>query len=363
MNRKWGSSNGCRPCPTSGISSFDRGRPSEGEYGNVEGDPKAAIVLATSLIAATLLALPAAGKSRLPPEDDGSTYTWPSATTVTVDVEPWGGGYVRSTPYLIDCPLACIRPFDAGTRGDVHGVPDLGLHLRVVDRRLRGPDESLHGDDLRRRARRHCGLQRPLRAADVPAAPGPALSLNVSGACPGCVATAIGTGFHPNSSITLFVEISSPPLGSADVSRFRDDGLCRTWSFVATVHCDFGSGPFVGQFKEDVTRDGCRRRLRLGAPVGELRRAVTSLARSALDHLVPRSDVAEQPLPRSARVLAARDRRPYARTHMRILRDIHVAVPRMELAVPGYCWTPWRFGSDPYLCGSSSRVSDTRDAM
>ena len=45
---------------------------------------RAAIVLATSLIAATLLALPAAGELRLPPEDDGSTFTWPGATTVTV---------------------------------------------------------------------------------------------------------------------------------------------------------------------------------------------------------------------------------------------------------------------------------------
>jgi hypothetical protein len=24
---------------------------------------------------------------------------------------PWGGGYVRSAPYLIDCPFACIRPW------------------------------------------------------------------------------------------------------------------------------------------------------------------------------------------------------------------------------------------------------------
>ena len=29
-----------------------------------------------------------------------------------MDVKPWGGGYVRSDPYLLDCPKACIRPFD-----------------------------------------------------------------------------------------------------------------------------------------------------------------------------------------------------------------------------------------------------------
>jgi hypothetical protein len=28
---------------------------------------------------------------------------------------PWGGGYVRSSPYLVDCPFACIRPFDLNT--------------------------------------------------------------------------------------------------------------------------------------------------------------------------------------------------------------------------------------------------------
>ena len=86
-----------------------------------------AIVLATSLLAATLLALPAAGKFRIPPEDDGSTFTWPGATTVTVDVEPWGAGYVRSTPYLIDCPLACIRPFDAGREVTFTAYPTSGF--------------------------------------------------------------------------------------------------------------------------------------------------------------------------------------------------------------------------------------------
>ncbi len=47
-----------------------------------------AAVLGTAL----LLALPASGLARIPPEDDGSTYTWPGATTLTVDVSPWGGG-------------------------------------------------------------------------------------------------------------------------------------------------------------------------------------------------------------------------------------------------------------------------------
>jgi hypothetical protein len=62
-------------------------------------------------VAAVAVLLPASGNSRVP-EDDGSTYSWAGAATLTVDVKPWGGGYVRSDPYLIDCPLACVRSFD-----------------------------------------------------------------------------------------------------------------------------------------------------------------------------------------------------------------------------------------------------------
>jgi hypothetical protein len=49
---------------------------------------RSAIVLAGGIVAASPIALPAAGQARLPPEDDGSAYTWPGATTVTVNVEP-----------------------------------------------------------------------------------------------------------------------------------------------------------------------------------------------------------------------------------------------------------------------------------
>ena len=47
---------------------------------------------AAVLVALIILGLPASGQSRLPPQDDGSTYTWPGATMLTVDVQPWGGG-------------------------------------------------------------------------------------------------------------------------------------------------------------------------------------------------------------------------------------------------------------------------------
>ena len=70
------------------------------------------VLLLLSMASAAAL-LPGAGQSR-PPESDGSAYTWTGAATLTVDVKPWGGGYVRSDPYLIDCPMACIRSFDPG---------------------------------------------------------------------------------------------------------------------------------------------------------------------------------------------------------------------------------------------------------
>ena len=70
------------------------------------------LLLLLALVTISVL-LPGAGQSR-PPESDGSTYTWTGAATLTVDVKPWGGGYVRSDPYIIDCPMACIRSFEPG---------------------------------------------------------------------------------------------------------------------------------------------------------------------------------------------------------------------------------------------------------
>jgi hypothetical protein len=65
--------------------------------------------------------------------------------------------------------------------------------------------------------------------------PGPTLSLNVSGTCPGCVATAVGTGFHPNSSITLFVDIISPPLGSVELPGFAITDAGGSWTFEGDI--------------------------------------------------------------------------------------------------------------------------------
>jgi len=87
------------------------------------------------------------------------------------------------------------------------------------------------------------------------------------------VASAVGTGFDPNSSITLHVEISSPFTGSTDIPDFAMTDGNGSWSFTGTIPCDFGDGPFVGQFIEDVIATDALRRLRVGPPHGQLRLA------------------------------------------------------------------------------------------
>jgi hypothetical protein len=212
---------------------------------------RTAILVAGSLIAAIFLALPASGQVRMPPEDDGSTYTWPGATTVTVNVEPWGGGYVRSTPYLIDCPLACIRPFDQGREVTLTAYPTPGFTFESWTDACAGQPNP-------------CTLTTSGAALGVtavfsgryvpPAAPrsGPRLRISVSGDCPGCIASALGTGFHPNSSIKLFVTIVAPPLGSIELPDFATTDASGTWTYEGPLGCDF-DGPYVGPFIEDVT--------------------------------------------------------------------------------------------------------------
>ena len=204
-----------------------------------------AAVLGTAL----LLALPASGLARIPPEDDGSTYTWPGATTLTVDVSPWGGGYVRSTPYLIDCPLACIRPVDRGRALTLTAYPTPGFTFESWT----GACEGQPNPCILTSSASAVGVTAVFSGFYVPPpAPGPSLALSVSGNCPGCIATAIGTGFHPNSSITLHVELSSPITGNVDLPGFATTDTGGTWSYVGTIPCDFGGGPYVGDFIEDL---------------------------------------------------------------------------------------------------------------
>lgn len=205
------------------------------------------------LIVAILMILPAAGQTQVPPEHDGSTYTWPGAATVTVDVAPWGGGFVRSTPYLIDCPLACVRPFDQGREVTFTAYPTPGFTFASWTGPCEGQSNpctlTISGATLDLRAV-FTGRYVPPRPAP-PA--GPTLTLSVSGTCPGCVATAVGTGFHPNSSITLSGVIVTPDGGSFVVPNFATTDASGTWSYTGTIPCDFGDGPYDGPFVEDIT--------------------------------------------------------------------------------------------------------------
>jgi Divergent InlB B-repeat domain len=61
------------------------------------------------------------------PLEHDSFYTWPGAQLLQVSTDPWGGGYVRNLPlYYVDCPYACIRPFDTGATVTLTAVPTTG---------------------------------------------------------------------------------------------------------------------------------------------------------------------------------------------------------------------------------------------
>jgi endoglucanase len=54
-------------------------------------------------------------------------YTWPGAQLLQVTPVPWGAGFVQNAPkYYIDCPLACIRPFDTGATVTLTATPSAG---------------------------------------------------------------------------------------------------------------------------------------------------------------------------------------------------------------------------------------------
>jgi hypothetical protein len=59
---------------------------------------------------------------------DGFHYTWPGSVSLQVAPDPWGGGSIQSTPgYFVDCPLACVRPFDAGASVTLKQTPTDGF--------------------------------------------------------------------------------------------------------------------------------------------------------------------------------------------------------------------------------------------
>jgi len=67
--------------------------------------------------------------------DSDFFWYWPCASFLHVETNPSGGslGYVRSTPYAIDCPNACTRPFAAGTSVVLTAYPSNGAYFTSWD--------------------------------------------------------------------------------------------------------------------------------------------------------------------------------------------------------------------------------------
>ena len=213
-------------------------------------------------VAAVAVLLPASGNSRVP-EDDGSTYTWAGAATLTVDVKPWGGGYVRSDPYLVDCPLACVRPFDQNREVKLTAYVTPGHTFKAWEGACAGQGNP-------------CTLKVTGAVVDVtavftgqyvppapPAPPAPtappattnppsppAVNPSLTVDTSGLTATITGTGYNPNSPVSLDFEWSTPPGWVAQGGTTSDD--TGAWSFTYDENCDFG-GPYVGPVAFSVT--------------------------------------------------------------------------------------------------------------
>ena len=211
-----------------------------------------AAIFLVVLVIVTLL--PATAQSRIPPETDGSTYTWQGAATLTVGVEPWGGGYVRSDPYKIDCPLACIRPFDDGQTVQLTAYMTPGHTFKAWEGACAG-----QGNPCTLKASGLMEVTAVLEGHYVPPQPSsstsptvsPSLASAVTGACPGCTVTLTGTGYHPNSSVSIEIAYSSPSGVSGNASATSDS--MGAWSYSFTETCVFSTGPFTGAVERDVT--------------------------------------------------------------------------------------------------------------
>lgn len=211
------------------------------------------VLLLVALVATAAL-LPASGQSR-PPESDGSSYTWTGAATLSVDVKPWGGGYVRSDPYLIDCPMACIRPFDQNREVKLTAFVTIGHTFSGWEGACAGqgnPCTLKASGALVETTAVFTGQYTP-PAPPAPSTPGPP-ALNpvltnsvTAGDCnPVCFTASVsGTGFNPNSAIekvTDYVEPDSPASTPVEVATSDASGA---WSWSFTQSCGSYEGPVV----------------------------------------------------------------------------------------------------------------------
>jgi Divergent InlB B-repeat domain len=214
-------------------------------------------LLILSLVAVAAL-LPGAAESR-PPESDGSTYTWTGAATLTVDVKPWGGGYVRSDPYLIDCPMACTRSFEQNRDVTLTAYTTPGHKFESWEGACAGQGNpcklKLSGAAATDVTAVYSGqFVPPTPPPSAPSAPSPPVVLNPSleQQTEGLDTTLIGTGYHADSPISISFEYSSPVF-SEDFPNVLTSDASGSWAAGYTETCEFGAGPYSGPIEVDVT--------------------------------------------------------------------------------------------------------------
>ena len=208
-------------------------------------------ILLVVAMAAVAVLLPAGGQTR-PPESDGSTYTWTGAATLTVDIKPWGGGYVRSDPYLIDCPMACMRAFDANREVKLTAYMTPGHTFKAWEGACEG-----QGNPCPSKVSGAKDVTAVLEGQYVPPTPpattppvvfNPSLTQQTDG-----LHTALtGAGYHPNSSISFTFVYSSPVFSQDFPDELTSDGT-GSWGAGYTESCEFGAGPYSGPIEVDVT--------------------------------------------------------------------------------------------------------------
>ncbi len=216
--------------------------------------------LVVALAAVTAL-LPGTGMAT-PPESDGSTYTWAGAAVLTVDIKPWGGGYVRSDPYLIDCPGACIRSFDQNREVKLTANTTPGHTFKAWEGACAGQGNpctlKLSGAAIGVAAIFTGQYVPPAPAKPVspPASVNPSLSVVVgAGDCaPQCFTMGFtGTGYNPNSPIDITFSYVTPDAGSGtDPDAVTSDGV-GGWTNGYYENCLFDDGAYSGPVTADVT--------------------------------------------------------------------------------------------------------------
>ena len=218
-------------------------------------------------VAAVAVLLPASGHSRVP-EDDGSTYTWAGAATLTVDVKPWGGGYVRSDPYLVDCPLACVRSFDQNREVKLTAYVTPGHTFKAWEGACAGQGNpctlTVTGAVVDVTAVFTGQFVPPAPPAPpAPTAPpsppavNPGLTVDVqAGDCsPFCFTMDFsGTGYNPNSAIDITFSYATPASGGSGTDdNVRTSDAAGAWSAGYGETCEFDFGAYSGPVVIDVT--------------------------------------------------------------------------------------------------------------